>query len=290
MMNSSARISDEEYLLSPEQIESFHRDGCVTIPNVLTEEECHRLTVLFDRFIAGEIKVLGKDCCDMSQPFGVPYEEWNLVNCMLPKKYHPPMADAAPYESLCASMAAQLFPKEKMKMDYDQLLNKRPGKENAVFAWHQDMAYWPGPKALGLEGGTSGSSTATCTFSLALDDSDEENGCLRYVVGSGKGKTLRAHRPACGDSREDGHALTTDIQPSDHVRLAPAKKGSVTIHDEYVVHGSGGNTCPDRQRRTYVMAFRTKETVEAERSIGFTHSHNDQVNWDNFKDGEGHRL
>ena len=74
------------------------------------------------------------------------------------------------------------------------------------------------------------------------------------------------------------------------VRLAPAKRGSLTIHDEYVVHGSSGNTCQDRQRRTYVLAYRAARVVEAERSIGFTHSHNDEVNWDTFDDGEMHRV
>lgn len=130
--------------------------------------------------------------------------------------------------------------------------------------------------------------TATCTFSLALDDSDEENGCLRYVVGSGNTKTLRTHRPV-SHSRDEGHALITDIGDDELIRLAPARKGSITIHDEYVVHGSGGNSSPHRQRRTYVLAYRAKSIVEAERKIGFTHSHNDQVNWDTFQDGAAHR-
>jgi phytanoyl-CoA hydroxylase len=30
-----------------------------------------------------------------------------------------------------------------MKPDYDQLLCKKPKKFDAIFAWHQDMAYWP---------------------------------------------------------------------------------------------------------------------------------------------------
>ena len=59
-------------------------------------------------------------------------------------------------------------------------------------------------------------------------------------------------------------------------------RGSVTIHDEYVVHGSPGNTT-NGDRRTYVVAFRTADTVERERKAGFTHSHNDAVNWDSFK-------
>jgi hypothetical protein len=33
-----------------------------------------------------------------------------------------------------------------MMKDYDQLLNKRHGKSDAIFAWHQDMGYWPSAK------------------------------------------------------------------------------------------------------------------------------------------------
>lgn len=179
----------------------------------------------------------------MSKPFGVPYEEWSLVNCMLPTRYYPPLQNNV-YERLTQSMARQLFPDSDMTKDYDQLLNKRPGKDDAVFAFHQDMAYWPGKKVLNVP------VTDTCTFSLAIDDSLPENGCLRYVVGSGVEKTIRPHRPASGNNRDEGHALVTDVRADEEVRLAPANKGSITIHDEYVVHGSGGNACKDKQRRT----------------------------------------
>lgn len=181
---SYGRVSDTEFLLTPEQIETFYREGCVTVEDVLTNEEVEELSEIFDRFVAGEIPVPGKDFCDISKPFGTPFAEWSLVNCMLPTKYYPAMQGNI-YERLTASMARQLFPTTEMIKDYDQLLNKRPGKSDAVFAWHQDMAYWPGSKALGVN------CTDTCTFSLALDDSDEANGCLRYVVGSGVPKTLR---------------------------------------------------------------------------------------------------
>ena len=52
-------------------------------------------------------------------------------------------------------------------------------------------------------------------------------------------------------------------------------------HIEWVVHGSSGNKS-NGSRRTYVIAFRTKDTVQRERAAGFTHSHNDEVNWDQF--------
>lgn len=279
------RISNDEYNLTSEQIESFHKDGCITLENVLTEEEVESLCSVFDQFVSGDIPVPGKDFCDMSQPFGTPYEDWNLVNCMLPSRYHPPLTNNI-YERIANNIASQLFRRDGFTMvkDYDQLLNKRPNRTAAVFAWHQDMAYWPGIEALNMSVNT----TATCTFSLALDDSDEENGCLRYVAGSGSSKILRPHRPV-NQNREEGHALITDVNEDEPIRYAPARKGSITIHDEYVVHGSGGNASPYRQRRTYVLAYRAKEIVEAERRIGFTHSHNDQVNWDTFEDGASHR-
>ena len=101
---------------------------------------------------------------------------------------------------------------------------------------------------------------------------------------------MRPHVPL-GKSRDDAHALTIEVDESkgDKIMLAPARRGSVTIHDEFVVHGSSGNRAKDRQRRTYVIAYRPRKVVEAERKIGFTHSHNDEVNWDTFQDGESHR-
>jgi len=242
-----------------------------------------KIEKVFDRFLNREIHVPGKDFCDMSKPFGVPFEEWSIVNCMLPTKYHPEFQNNI-FERLTANIIKQIHPNLEMAKDYDQLLNKWPGKKDAVFAWHQDMGYWPGPKALGVE------ETSTCTFSLAVDDSIEENGCLRYIPGSGLDRTLRQHAPLSG-SREEGHALTIEVDESkgDVVTLAPCMRGSVTVHDEFVVHGSGGNMSPDRQRRTYVLAYRPKSVVEAERKLGFTHSHNDEVNWDTFDDGEDRR-
>ena len=160
-----------------------------------------------------------------------------------------------------------------MQFDYDQLLDKRPGKSDAVFGWHQDMTYWP-PKEW------TNDKTTTVTVTLFLDDADEDNGCLRYVPGSNT-PALRPHEPLSG-SRDDGHALVTHLRDDDTVALAKTFRGDITIHDEWVVHGSGGNVSP-RSRRTYVIAYRHKDIVHAERSAGFTHSHNDVVNWDTFR-------
>jgi phytanoyl-CoA hydroxylase len=212
---------------------------------------------------------------DMSKPFDTPFEDWSIVNCMLPTRYYPPFQNNI-YEKLTASIARQLFPDKDMTKDYDQFLNKRPGKTDAIFSWHSDMNYWPSSKVLGID------DTTTCTFSLAIDDSTIENGCLRYIPGSQLSRTIRPH-VSIGKSRDDAHALTIEVDESkEKILYAPAKRGSVTVHDEYVVHGSSGNNSRDKERRTYVLAYRSKDVVDAERRIGFTHSHNDAVNWDTF--------
>jgi hypothetical protein len=58
-------------------------------------------------------------------------------------------------------------------------------------------------------------------------------------------------------------------------------RGDVTVHDEWVVHGSGGNYT-EGTRRTYVLAYRNADAVARERALGFDHSHNTNFNWDKY--------
>lgn len=74
-----------------------------------------------------------------SQPLDTKYEDFQIVNAMLPRKYHPALQGNV-YERRAASVMKQLFPADKMGIDYDQFLDKRPAAPKAVFAWHQDMA------------------------------------------------------------------------------------------------------------------------------------------------------
>lgn len=248
------------YTVTEEDKERFRRDGYVHLRGVLSEAEVAAVEVDYDRFLRQEIRVDGKDYCDMAGDYGRTPDEYSIVNVMLPRKYYEPWRGNV-YEQRAASIAAQLCGPD-MVIDYDQLLAKRPFKEDAVFAWHQDMAYWID---------TPDTRTATCW--LAIDDSTVENGCMRFVPGSHLEPTLRPHRPLHED-RSISHTLCTDLLPTDDVVHAPIRRGDITVHNERVLHGSGGNSTAG-WRRAYVVAFRSKTTVEMERSKGFTHSHND---------------
>lgn len=256
-----------DYLLLPEQVAQFQRDGYVTLRGVMAEAELAEIEREFDRFIGGQVADMGRDFCDMSGPYDRKFEDFSLVNAVLPRKYRPELAGNL-YERRSGSIARQLLG-ATATLDYDQFLAKRPAKPDAVFTWHQDLGYWPT--------GTPEPLTATC--SLALDDADEENGCLRVVPGSQK-QGLRPHRPLLGEDRENSHILSVELTDADEIVELPLRRGDITVHDELIIHGSGGNRSRDRWRRTYIAAYRTRACVDFERSIGFTHSHNDEISWE----------
>ena len=184
-----------------------------------------------------------------------------VVNVMVPRRYLPGLAgqhcsNGAPnrsHEQLCG---------EGMTIDFDQLLAKSPGRDDAVFHWHQDQAYWID---------TDDRRTATCW--LAVDDSTIENGCMQFLPGSHR-EPVRPHRPLHGD-RSSSHTLVTDLRPGDVMRPVEIRRGDITVHNEGVLHGSGGNRSAHSYRRAYIVALRSEATVREERRRGFTHSHND---------------
>eukprot|EP00983_Pelagomonas_calceolata_P040699 1137735-Pelagomonas_calceolata.AAC.4 len=55
-------------------------------------------------------------------------------------------------------------------------------------------------------------------------------------------KACPIHTHAVAGSREESHALCTHVdEEKENVVHVPIKRGSITVHDERVVHGSGAN-------------------------------------------------
>lgn len=262
MNSNTERRMGPSYMVTDDDKAAFARDGYVHLPGVMSADEMTEIESVYDRFLRREIAVPGKDLCDMSGDYGRAFEDYSIVNVMLPRRYHPAWQGNL-FEMRAASIAAQLCGPD-MTIDYDQLLAKRPHRADAVFHWHQDMAYWVK---------TPDMRTATCW--LAVDHSTIENGCMRFVPASHREPTLRPHRPLHGD-REKSHTLLTDVdETKDVVKYAEIRRGDITVHNERVAHGSGPNSSAG-WRRAYIVAFRSKDTVAEERRLGFTHSHNDE--------------
>lgn len=273
----------EIYRVTEDDIGQFNDQGYLVLPNVISNEELVPIEAWFDHLVSGaEQDRMDRDFCDMSQPYGTPIEDFQLVNAMLPTHYMPEVANNV-FHRVAQNIADQLYREGIAALDYEQFLAKKPAKEGAEFAMHQDLGYWPKTP-----------NTWTATFSLAITPSTVETGCLQVLPGTNREPELRKHLPKphteTNDSppptgkqmdRDASHLLVIDSKTGDEVLHLPVERGSVTVHDERIVHGSAGNHSQN-WRKTYVMAFRDVETIALERSAGFTHSHNDTVNWDEF--------
>ncbi|MCE9591804.1 MAG: phytanoyl-CoA dioxygenase family protein [Planctomycetes bacterium] len=117
----------------------------------------------------------------------------------------------------------------------DQIFFKPP-HHGSPKAYHQDNGYF----LMHPDG-------HVITAWIAMDDVDEENGCLRYIDGSQLGEILPC---AAIPGRE--HDLTPDPALIDLSKesLAIVKKGGVVFHHSKALHCSGENRSP-RWRRGY---------------------------------------
>jgi phytanoyl-CoA hydroxylase len=92
------------------------------------------------------------------------------------------------------------------------------------------------------------------TIWMALDDVDDENGCLRYVPGSHL-RGVRTHEA----SRVLGFSQgISDYGPEDEdrevrIHLAP---GDVVAHHGNTIHRADANRSPTRNRRAFAMVYR----------------------------------
>ena len=152
------------YRVCPHKLRQFQEDGLAILDDIISEADLLEIERIYDEYMReGSPDKQGKDFCDMSKPFNTPRSEYSVINAMLPRVYYPQLQGNT-YERVAANIAKQLFPDVEMELDYDQLLDKMPAKNDAVFAWHQDMAYWPNPSM------TPDTRTVTVSLFVCLSD------------------------------------------------------------------------------------------------------------------------
>lgn len=132
--------------------------------------------------------------------------------------------------------------------------------------------YWPRSASGAFD-------TRTATVSIAVNRADEENGCLWVLPGSHAPRALYAGAVSRrADSRPDGGGvIDVELTSADAARRVylPLAPGDATVHDEWLVHGSGGNAAATATRDTLILAYRARSMIAVERSVGFRHSYND---------------
>jgi ectoine hydroxylase-related dioxygenase (phytanoyl-CoA dioxygenase family) len=196
------------------QIDAFNRDGFLKGIRVFDEAEirAHRryFDVLLERILAA-----GGDSYSISTAHLKYPEVYDLLT-------HPRLV--AIVKDLLGENVVGWGSHYFCKMPHD-------GKR---VSWHQDASYWPMTPS------------KTVTAWLAIDDSDVENACMRFIPGS----HLYGHltwRLSEDDERNVLNQTVPDAErfgaPVDDV----LKAGEISIHSDLTLHGSEANGS-DRRR------------------------------------------
>jgi hypothetical protein len=96
---------------------------------------------------------------------------------------------------------------------------------------------------------------------LALDDCDEENGCMVLVPNSG-GLPILCQVAREGLDAEQWNNVETPLQPGMETVPALMKRGDVLFFNGNVIHGSYRNRSSDRFRRTLIGHYIAAEAKE----------------------------
>ncbi len=110
---------------------------------------------------------------------------------------------------------------------------KLPGDPKIV-AWHQDASYWPLTPS------------KTVTVWLAIDDADEENGCMRVIPGSHQ----LGHLTYKESDPSENNVLNQTVEDAERYGDPVAfemKAGEISLHSDLLLHGSKPNLSQRRR-------------------------------------------
>jgi ectoine hydroxylase-related dioxygenase (phytanoyl-CoA dioxygenase family) len=229
--------------LTPQEIEKFRRDGYLKINNrVIDDAHLQTLREHYDAVFAERrgtfgqglrnLAVIGEsesdETADRSEEMLQIMEMWRLDEAFRQLLYHEPLLDIA--ESLIGPHI-QLF--------HDQALYK-PAYHGGEVHWHQDNGYWRcDPPNL-------------VSIWMALDDADEDNGCMNVIPGSYL-EGLAAHDRATSQKGNLSALLEAEVDVARAVPV-PVKAGYAMVHHCMTLHQTHPNHSP-RDRRAMIIHY-----------------------------------
>ena len=228
-------------MLNNQQIAHFKATGYLNGGAVLTNDEVEALRDEVMRVIEErERKDIPQPVLTRNLSRDPNVQIWQIVNIWMA---------SAPYHKLISHPQitkglAQLTDASELRIWHDQIQYKPP-QIGGVNMWHQDAPYWPIIAPM-----------TEATAWVALDDADEDNGCMSMVPGS----------HLWGDNINFLHTLKNYEDMPDHLNeheikviRCPVKKGDVHFHHALTWHGSHANTS-GRPRRAIALHYMTQDT------------------------------
>lgn len=220
---------------TPEQVRAFRRDGYLRLPALLTPAELAAARRALDEALGMPLTAALDRTGARSDYDRVFLQKVNLW------RDHPGIRALTLHPGL-AELARRLAGVERLRLWHDHALVK-PHHDSRPSPWHQDLPYWP------MED-PEGRLCLSCW--LALDDVDEQNGCMSFVPRShtwGKFEPINLVTP------QDFFALVPNPEAKDlEPRPQPLPAGGCTFHNGLTFHYAPPNRGTSA-RRAFVIIY-----------------------------------
>jgi len=229
----------EQYCLTKDQAEFFHRNGYLAGVRMLNDDQIEtlraELTELIDPNHPAHHLFYEFHSNESTDPATVLFHAlgaWRIA-----RGFHDMLWNAA------FLMPASQLLRGAVRFWHDQLFCK-PAHHGGVVAWHQDYSYWTRTEPM-----------AHLSCWIGLDDSTQENGCVHYVPGSHRWQLL----PITGLAN-DMQAITSVLTEEQKAEFKPLaielKPGECSFHHPLMVHGSYENRSNSPRRGAVINVFR----------------------------------
>lgn len=194
-------------MLTGKEIATYHEDGLIVPDYRIPDDALMRMRRLLDAMLRAD-------------------EELSADYLGALTQHHPGWLEFAKLPSILDAVSSLIGDDIAL---WTSTLFGKPARGGKATAWHQDGQYWP-IKPL-----------ATCSVWIALDDSDQENGCLRYIPGSHHARTLWRHDTSDSDRLTLNQVLASETFDESTAQDVLLDAGRISIHDPYLIHGSQPN-------------------------------------------------
>jgi hypothetical protein len=224
------------------EIDQFNRDGFLVMKQIAAPADLRtirtRILALFEaeagRAEGAFFDFAGSD--EDGKQMGLP----QLIDV---RNYAPELLSTQFFSNASALAREILGPGAKFVADHALA---KPAHHGALTPWHQDDAFRDGFYQHN-----------EVSIWLALQDTDESNGCLAFVKGSHLQPVL-PHRSFTGNAKVHALECYEGWAESD-IEFCPLKAGDCTVHTNRTLHGAGPNISA-QPRYGYVLVFGTPPT------------------------------
>jgi non-haem Fe2+, alpha-ketoglutarate-dependent halogenase len=205
---------DHRERLTPEQIDTFNRDGYLSPIPMFAHTEIADIRSYFDDLLARTLAAGGD-----SYSISTAHLKYGRVYDLLT-------------DARIVSYIKDLLGENVIGWG-THFFCKLPGDGKRV-SWHQDASYWPLTPS------------KTVTVWLAIDDANVENACMQFIPGS----HWFGHLTYTLKEDDQSNALTQTVAGIEQLK-APVfnvlKAGEISLHSDLLVHGSEPNTSAKRR-------------------------------------------